>query len=131
MGINVVVFGVAADPAQRAEAVFHRRRRQRHTGGAVFDVDHIPAQLQKRQEAEWVHFLGESPHPAASVKEHQRWLGPVIPVWCVDVELSLEIVRRDIGDIAADDRRIPLCDTYRPRNILGPTERLALGRRHP
>src|SRR5580698_9778414 len=50
INVDVVLLGISDRPTQSATAVLYGRGRERNAGHSVFNVDDIPAHLQKRHK---------------------------------------------------------------------------------
>ena len=96
--VEVVLLGVAVDPAQRAAAVLDGGRRVRRARQPVGDVDHVPAHLQVGEEGQRGGLPAAVGPPAAvDVDERRRRLGR--RAGPVDVERQVLPAGALIGDV--------------------------------
>src|ERR1700722_20862917 len=114
--VEVVLFGVANSPPERAAAIFDGGRCGRNIGHAIFDVDDVPASLKIRKQLRGgAGAVTEDPTAAVNVDHRgNRLFGGLI---APKVELELKIILGAVDDIGIDD--VFVAGEFGPPGLVG------------
>src|ERR1700722_11388001 len=115
-GIDIVVASVDANPAQGAEAIFNGGGCGRDFFQAIFDVHHVPAHFEIREQGHDGSFLRSS-GPASAMDINDGRLRTSQIAALINVELGLKIILHAVSDVRLDD--VTVLSLGRPGGFFG------------